>query len=61
MIRVQDRVRENLVRLFLLASLLALLLLGTLQVVSGTALFAGEAPAVAIACNGGSQTGCGGG
>jgi hypothetical protein len=61
MIRVRDRVRENLVRLFLLVFLLALLALSTFHVASHTAFVVGDAPAVAITCNGGSQSGCGGG
>jgi hypothetical protein len=61
MIRVRDRVRENLVRLFLLAVLLALLALGSLHVTRNAALFASDMPGVAIACTGGSQGSCGGG
>jgi hypothetical protein len=54
-------VRENLVRLFLLAFLLALLALSSLHITRTATFFASEAPAAMIACTGGSQGGCGGG
>lgn len=53
------RVRQNLVRSFLLASLLALLALSPLHITR--TLFAGGGPVVATDCNGGSQCGNGGG
>jgi hypothetical protein len=54
------RVRESLVRLFLLASLLALLALGSFHITSRASV-AGAGATAAIACTGGSQGGCGGG